>query len=117
MQIEISLNRLRFYSYIGVSEQEQSVGQEFEVDVRIYIESNSLIEDDNLEGTISYADIYEIISETMDKRRRLLESAAIEISNAIKNRWKEIARGEVSIKKCQPPITGMSGNATVKTFF
>lgn len=117
MLIEISLNALRFYSHIGVSEQEQTVGQEFEVDLHVYTESNASMEKDNLKGTISYAELYEVVAQIMGNRRKLLESAAIEISNTIRERWQEVVRGEVSIKKCLPPITGMSGNASVRTFF
>lgn len=117
MLVEISLNALRFYSHIGVSEQEQIVGQEFEVDLHVYTESNASMEKDNLKGTISYAELYEVVAQIMGNRRKLLESAAIEISNTIRERWQEVVRGEVSIKKCLPPITGMSGNASVKIFF
>lgn len=113
----IKLTDLHFHAHHGVLPQETKVGNEFIVSVSIAIPFNEAILDDDLDATISYADIYDIVKEEMDKPKKLLETVAAMISIRIKQRWNEILCGEIKICKSTPPIPGISGASEVDFFF
>lgn len=112
---KISLNNLRFYSRIGVSEQERTVGNEFEVTVSVIVPADGF-EYENLETSISYADIYEEVAAIMRGEYLLLESVAKKIAEKICSRWEGVKRAEVSVSKLSVPISGMQGTASVEFF-
>ena len=58
----ISLNRLRFHARHGVLPQERATGGEFIVSVRAKYLFDKALESDNVDDTINYAEIFEIIN-------------------------------------------------------
>ena len=116
-EFEISLADLRFHAYHGVMPQETKVGNEFCVSVAVRIPYSADILDDNLEATISYADIYEIVAAEMKAPKKLLETVSACICHAILSRWKNVTGGEITISKSTPPISGITGSAKVRLFF
>lgn len=115
--VQISLRKLRFHAFIGVGERERVIGNEFEVSLSVKIPFNPEMGADDLEATISYADLYEVVTDVMTRPRKLLERVAIEIAEIIKQRWADIESGEIEIIKIAPPIPGITGEAGVKLFF
>lgn len=109
----IRLEGLRFFSHIGVFEQERRVGNEFHVDLRLETDASSFREE-CLETTISYADVYEIVSAEMSRESLLLESVAKKIADAVIKRWCQVGRVEVKITKLAPPIAGIQGSCSVE---
>lgn len=116
-EFEITLADLAFHAHHGVMPQENKVGNEFIVSVSIRIPYSERILDDDLEATISYANLYEIIEAEMREPRKLLETVAATIASRIKSKWQEILGGSITICKTTPPITGITGNAKVTLFF
>lgn len=113
----IKLTDLRFHAYHGVMPQETKVGNEFIVSVFVTIPFQSSVLDDNLDATISYADIYDIVKDEMNHPRKLLETVAATISIRLTEKWKQIVGGEVKICKSTPPISGISGSSEVAIIF
>lgn len=116
-EFEIALTNLRFHGMHGVWEQENKVGNEFIVTVRVRIPADGSISDDNLDSTISYADIFYIVKEEMAKPRKLLETVASSIQERIEERWPIITSGSITICKSIPPIATISGSSEVTLFF
>lgn len=114
---EISLENLHIFARHGCLPQESLVGNEFVVDIVLRIPFSSDIEDDNIEATISYADVYEIVAEEMGKTCKLLETVASSIHNKLTQRWPQILSGKISICKTKPPIRGIDGSAKVSLIF
>lgn len=112
----INLNDLRFYSRIGVSDQERKVGNEYAVNVSVAYDA-SLFQEEDLDSSISYADIYEVIKEEMRIERLLLESTALHISKRISERWEKVEEISVKIDKSAPPVTGITGNCGIEYFW
>ena len=117
MEFEISLNNLKFYSYHGVLEEERCNGNEFIVNLSIFVSCNSSIEKDELQDTISYADLFEIVKSQMSISRNLLEKVAYSIATTIKTDYPQVKKGKISIEKVHPPIPSMFGSASVTLFF
>ena len=61
--LSISVENAHFYAYHGVFEQEQVVGNEFVVSVTVSLPASDELINDELSDTISYVDIYDIISD------------------------------------------------------
>lgn len=113
---EISLEQAKFYSHIGVSEQERKVGNEFVVDLKVVVDAGKFKEE-VLATSVSYAEIYEEVKKVMGSSGMLLETFAFRIATAIKERWPYIESGNVSIIKSALPIQGIDGYAKVEYFF
>lgn len=112
----IFLEDLRFYSRIGVGEQERVIGNEFIVSVSVKFDGGGY-ESENLQSSISYAEIYEEVKEEMGRERLLLESAAKEISERLSNRWRQAEEIMVRIVKDKAPVNGLVGNCGVEYFW
>ena len=84
----IRLNDLKFYSRIGVMDQERVVGNEFVVDVEIrYPADQFSFSMEDLCTTISYADVYEMVACRMAQSWMLLESVAKAMSDDLHERY------------------------------
>ena len=117
MEFEIVLNDLRFYAFHGVYEEERLKGNDFLVNLSVFIPVVAGIQDDELANTVSYADLFEIVKEEMVNPCNLLETLALKIARRIRKTFPEVVRGRVSIEKKRPPITGMEGSASVALSF
>ncbi len=117
MEYEIALTGLKFFARHGVWEQETKVGNEFIVDIRVRIPYSDEILSDDLNATISYADIFSIVEEEMSKPRKLLETVAATIRQRISSKWNEILGGSITICKSIPPIARINGSSQVTLFF
>ena len=112
----IRLTDLRFFSKIGVFEQERKVGNEFLMNVEVRISASTFIEED-LESSISYADIFLEIKEVMGAEWLLLETVAKKIKDKLTARWPQIEGGKISIDKMAPPIAGIDGKCGIEYLF
>lgn len=104
METSIKLEKMRFYAYHGVGEQERTVGNEFEVTVELKYPFEAALVSDNLEDTLDYSFLYTIVEREMNEPSRLLEHVAGRIINAIKKEIPAAAAGELSITKLHPPF-------------
>lgn len=113
---EIELKALKIHANHGVFEQERFVGNDFVVNLKVVTSDNVSVYQDCLDNTVSYADLYEVVVESMKLPRMLLESVAKEIATIIMERWDSVREIFVSIEKQVPPIAGIDGSASVKYF-
>ncbi len=109
----IQLNKLEFFAFHGVSEQEKKVGNTFIVDFECEIDFSKALESDDLEDTVSYADIYHLIKKEMEIPSNLLEHVAGRIIRSVQNNFPQIQMLKISIAKINPPIGGQAASATV----
>lgn len=109
----IRLERLRFFAFIGVLPEEQVVGNDFIVDCEFETSAEYFVSE-LLESTVSYADVYAVIEEIMSRKWKLLESVAMEIGERCINKWPQIRRIAVKVKKVNPPIPGIQGSSSVE---
>lgn len=111
-EFSIALTGLRFYSRIGVMEQEREIGNEFVVDVEVETDA-SRFEDEKLSTTISYAEIYEEVKAVMGEEWLLLETVVRTIATRIAERWNAVRGVQTSVTKLAAPIAGISGGCRV----
>lgn len=112
----IKLRDVKFFAHIGVSPQERSVGNEFKVNLSVKIDSYCFKSED-IESSISYAEIYEIVKNKMSQEAMLLETVAKEITEEISERWEKIEEISTEITKLYPPVSGIEGECAVEYFY
>lgn len=100
----ILINGIKLYAHHGVMPQEQKVGAWFTVDANIQTDFTSAMQTDELEGTISYADVYEIIKAEMSIPSKLLEHASGRMARAILQRFPTAKSVCIRLIKDNPPM-------------
>lgn len=112
MTVTITLETMTFHAFHGVMDEERIIGGTFLADVVYKIETNA-VETDNLDDTISYAEIYDLTKKEMAKPSKLIEHVAGRILKAIKNQYPQMKELTVKISKLNPPVNGEARKATV----
>lgn len=112
----ISLEGVRIYAFHGYYPEEQIVGTPFLVDV--YTEMESTDDDsDELDLTVNYGRLFEIVSEEMKVTRKLLEKVVHSILTRIKDEFPAIDKIHVSITKLSLPVAGEVRNSKVELIY
>lgn len=113
MNGKICLKGIRLRAFHGVSEQERSVGNDFEVTLEVRIDMKKAAMTDSLEETVSYADLYAIIVEEMMQPSDLLEHATWRMLTRIADNYPQILGARLELTKLHPPFGGQTNGASV----
>ncbi|WP_033148601.1 dihydroneopterin aldolase [Prevotella sp. P6B1] len=100
----IYLNQARFYAFHGVLPQENRVGGEFFVDLRVGYPIAEAMKSDEVADTLNYAELYALVETEMAKPSRLLEHVAGRIADAIQQRFPQVSSIDLKITKKNPPM-------------
>ena len=103
---KIRIKNIKLFAYHGVVQEEQFLGQKFEIDVELHSNFSEAGEQDNLSKTIDYDHVYEIIENEFFKNKyKLLETVAEKISNRLLE-IKLVNSLIIKIRKPNAPIKG-----------
>lgn len=103
MRFRIELVGLELFGYHGVLEHEKNYGQKFFVDARIEVEVSGV---DDLESTVSYADVADLIEASFNAERNdLLEALSARLRAAVMSISDSIVLCELSVHKPSAPLT------------
>ena len=116
-QSSIFIDRMRFHARHGVMEQERKVGGEFLVSLRVHYLFTRALETDKLEGTISYAELYEVVRGEMAVPSQLLEHVAGRICRAVHARFPQATAIDLRIVKENPPMGADCAGAGVEVHY
>ncbi len=105
--VTIEINRLRVYAHHGVMPQERTIGNDFEVSVKLLYPASDAIANDNLDGTLNYAEVCAEIKSVMAEPSALLENVCGRLRNALSLRFPLITQGTIKVAKLMPPIPGI----------
>jgi len=111
MDTIIEINRLRLRAYHGVLPQENKVGNIYMVSIGIQFQYEPL--SDDLDNTINYAEVIDLVKHEMAIPSKLIEHVASRIHVSLINRWDKIHGGYVKIEKLHPPIADEISSASV----
>ena len=109
----IALEGMEFHAYHGCFAEEQVTGNTFFVDIYFETDTSEAENSDNLEATVNYAEIYEIIKAEMDIKSRLLEHVGKRIISSVKKQFPQIESVDLKVSKMNPPIGGKVHNVSV----
>ena len=102
----IELEGMEFHAFHGCLEKERKEGNTFMVDIHAETEMKKAVKTDDLDKTIDYGRVYDIVAEQMAIPSNLLENVAGRILDAIRKEFKEILFCKVRVSKKNPPVNG-----------
>lgn len=100
----ILLTNLKFYAYHGVDPQETKVGNTYIINLRINTNYLKAAKTDNVNDTISYADIFQSIKKEMEIPSKLLEHVIYRISARLFKDYPSIDDLDITLNKINPPM-------------
>lgn len=109
----ISLTGMDFHAFHGHYDLEQQTGSHFLVGLEIDTRLGSVIEDDEVESTVNYLTVYEIVRCVMQRKQRTIERVALNIIEALEERFPQIVQVECRVEKLAPPLGGKCRSAAV----
>jgi 7,8-dihydroneopterin aldolase/epimerase/oxygenase len=107
----IHLKNLRFFSFHGVYGEEKVLGNEYEVNADVTFNVADTVTE--LEQTVNYVNIYNLIKQRMNIPTALLETVAQGLVHDIHTLDERIISIKVSVIKLYPPITNFRGSVGV----
>ncbi|MEO9965040.1 MAG: dihydroneopterin aldolase [Reichenbachiella sp.] len=108
----IRLEGLDFFAHHGYYDEERKVGNRYTVDVSVDLDEVNF-NDDDLNHTVNYEDIYLTVSTVMSVSTKLLETLASAICQELLRQFPDITQVSTAVSKHNPPIKGVCNKATV----
>ena len=84
----IHLRNMQFYGFHGVNPEEKVLGQRFEIDVVLSVDTRPAGLSDDLRQTINYAQVYKVVKHIVEKEKfDLIEALAETLAAQIGKRF------------------------------
>ena len=110
----IHLRGLEFYAYHGVLSEEQVLGQRFLIDMDIFFDLRQAGSSDQVEDTIHYGEVYQVIKACVTGNRyQLLEHLAQDLAQRVLAQF-ACTSLRVEVHKPQAPIPGIFRDVSVE---
>ncbi|WP_434503156.1 dihydroneopterin aldolase [Prevotella sp.] len=100
----ITLTDLRFHAFHGVIPQERLTGNDYSVSLRIGYPVREACLSDEVDDTLNYASVYDIVSQEMNVPSKLLERVAFRIADRLFRKFNLITVLDVKLNKLNPPF-------------
>ncbi|MBZ4651403.1 MAG: folB [Proteiniphilum sp.] len=106
MKTTMTLRNMHFYAYHGVMPHERTVGGDYRVTLLLEADLSAACSSDQLEDTLNYTGLYNLVKSEMEIPSRLIEHLAGRIYSRIKSVYPAITALSVTLAKLQPPVSG-----------
>ena len=111
---KIYLEDVKIYAYHGVLPEENVIGTYYILNLEIHTDLWKAAESDNLNDTISYADINDILHQEMQIKSKLLEHVAGRIINKINEKFSNVSYVKLKLTKTAPTMKGEMKGASIE---
>lgn len=111
---KIYLEDVKIYAYHGVLPEENIIGTYYILNLELHTDLWKASESDDLNDTISYADINAIVHDEMKIKSKLLEHVAGRIISKIHENFSQISYIKLKITKTAPPMQGEMQGASIE---
>ena len=108
------LENMEFFAYHGCFKEEQIIGGRFLVDLELETDTSKAETTDQLNDTINYQSVYQIVANHMSSKSHLLEHICRRISDAIMDAFPGIDHLKIKISKMNPPLGGKIGSVCIE---
>lgn len=102
--MKIILDSVRIYAFHGVMPQENKIGAYFTVSAELETDFSQAMATDELEGTVSYADVFDVIKKEMATPSKLLEHVGGRIITNLFRSFPTVTKIKLRIIKENPPM-------------
>lgn len=103
---KIAVEGIRLYAYHGCLEEEARIGGNYVVDVYIETDFMEAAQKDDLDKTVDYCVVYDIVKAEMAQRSKLIEQVALRIHENIGRTIPSVMKTRVRVTKLNPPMNG-----------
>lgn len=110
----IFVNDIQLHAYHGVMPQEQLTGNDYLVSVSAQYPIDKAITTDDVQHTLNYAMVYDIVKEEMGISSKLVEHVAGRIAQHLMKQFADISAVQVRIAKLNPPMGAQCAGAGVE---
>lgn len=100
----VCIDNMRFRARHGVMPQEQDTGGTFEVSMRIGYPFAASLDTDDVNDTINYANVYELVKKEMQQPSHLIEHVVGRITKKLFAEFPSITSVDIKLKKINPPM-------------
>lgn len=111
---KIILKNIKVYAYHGCLIEEGQIGSDYHVNLTIKANLKPSSISDELNDTVDYVHLNNIVKDEMAIRAKLLETVASRILDRIYNEIPLVKKATVSVSKINPPIGGDVNMVTIK---
>ena len=111
----ISIEKMEFYAYHGCFEEERKIGTWFSVDMSMEVDTSKAEMSDNLDDTVNYQAVYQVVKREMMVPSKLLEHVARRILTAVQKEFPAVSYAWIKIKKMNPPLGGKMESVSVES--
>ena len=108
----IKLEGIRVFAYHGHLPEEAKLGGNFIVNVWVTVDTFEVEKTDDLNHTVDYVKIIEIVKKQMNVRADMIEVPAKRIADAILQ-LEKVQKVKVEVEKTQPPIDAVFDKISV----
>lgn len=113
----ILLQNLKFHAFHGVLPQERLTGNDYMVDLSIKYDVLGALTSDDVNDTLNYAEVFQLVAQEMAVPSALLERVAGRIGDRLFRRYPGIEEVELKIVKQNPPMGADCKGAGVDIHF
>ena len=101
----IEIKNLEIYADHGVLTEEKKLGQKFYIDAKLYVDVLGAATTDNVENSVNYAEVTEVIKKVFkSKSANLIETAAQSLAGILLAKFTNIDKIELAVKKPSAPV-------------
>ena len=113
MEYRIVLQRMEFRALHGCYELERKVGNRFTVDLELTALLGEAAAEDDVEKTVNYLTVYQIVRERMGQTQRTIERVALNIIETLYAAFPQLRHVKCTVSKLAPPLGGKLDRVSV----
>jgi dihydroneopterin aldolase len=111
---KIILENMEFHAFHGCLEHEQTLGNRFIVSVSMELKTNLAGKTDDLNHTLNYQLVYDVVKREMEIPSKLIEHVCQRILDSVFNEFPQIEELEIKLSKLNPPLGGKVERVTIE---
>ena len=100
----ILLKEIRCYAYHGVAPQENLIGNEYIIDLKLKVDISKAEQTDEVADTVNYAEVHQVIMAVMAVPSKLLEHVGGRIIEKLFQQFPALEEIELHLSKRNPPM-------------
>ncbi|GAB6992587.1 dihydroneopterin aldolase [Paenibacillus pini] len=99
------MSRMEYYGYHGVFAEERKLGQRYYIDLELEMELRAAGESDDLNLTVNYAEVHEVVKKVVETESfQLIEALCERIASVVLDTYTSINAITVKVTKPHPPF-------------
>lgn len=110
----IRMTNCAFFARHGVLDEEERLGQRFYVDAELQVQPTASVGSDSIAATVDYGVAFtEIERIVAGDRRFLIETLAFDIARTLCDKFPQIVRAAITVRKPSAPVPGVLDHVEV----